>query len=258
MNGQTTRIDEILALHQRFGRLLGETGSLDQAFDSTAKLVASTLLAKAAKTHEAILLLATNGYGEDAIILTRSLFNLAVVISWIFKGPSQRLDAYAAYDVVSKAKLGRKIVASQSTATIIPEVYELYQNRRSEWEDGERDFKDQYYSKRPGWSGKSIEEMANEVGLGGTYATFYTLASDIEHSNPASISNYLHDQPDGSKYVSAMQSENWVVEALFESIFFAAVVAKPADIVLGLGILTQLEAVEQDALNPAISYKKSE
>jgi hypothetical protein len=55
-----------------------------------------------------------------------------------------------------------------------------------------------------------------------------------------------------------MQSENWVVEALFESIFFAAVVAKPADIVLGLGILTQLEAVEQDALNPAISYKKSE
>ena len=83
-------------------------GVMDREFHKITPKVAFTTFAlgKAYKTHEAILLLCLNGYGEDAAILTRSLFDLSITLLYILKDPTnKRVLRYFHYDSVIRKKI---------------------------------------------------------------------------------------------------------------------------------------------------------
>ncbi|MFH1336164.1 MAG: DUF5677 domain-containing protein, partial [Candidatus Zixiibacteriota bacterium] len=47
------------------------------------------------------------------------------------------------------------------------------------------------------WSGKSIRKMAKQVCLENDYHIIYGKLSEIEHTGPASVRDYLDDSEDG-------------------------------------------------------------
>ena len=73
--------------------------------DTKKNRIVSAFLVKATKTHNAIIILCKQGYGEDAVILARSLFDMLVDILYITRFKLDTMaDRYEFYDDVWRAK----------------------------------------------------------------------------------------------------------------------------------------------------------
>ncbi|MCL4339156.1 DUF5677 domain-containing protein [Patescibacteria group bacterium] len=165
--------------------------------DTPKKAYTSFTLGKAYKTHEAVLILCSEGYGEDAAILVRSLFELLVTLQYILKDKTDyRINRYFAYDWVLRKKMfdyaktkpeilkeieGR-VISPQPGDTNIEEVTKMA-----------KEVQEKYKYKRFGWSDKTIYDMALEIGRIGNYRTIYALQSQIAHTAVRVINEYVKD-----------------------------------------------------------------
>ena len=59
---------------------------------------------KALKTHEAIVILAERGFGQDAGLLVRSLLNLLIDALWMAKDPCPRFEVWVDYDWILRER----------------------------------------------------------------------------------------------------------------------------------------------------------
>jgi hypothetical protein len=168
------------------------------------------ILAKAFKTHRAILILAEGGYGEDAHALARSLFELAVyakVISADTRGEmAQRWIDFASaesYELLRMARTGR--------FPSLTEVHQAIIERPEEFADVERRARDiqerwSFWRVRKSdgewlleghWSGaKGLRELAERVGWAEQYALTQTLASQEIHGTSTSVAGYIREVGD--------------------------------------------------------------
>lgn len=153
--------------------------------------VVAALFAKAWKTIHAIHLLARKGYGEDAIVLARSLTNLCIDLSYICKEhPDERARQWIAEGKVQRFEMARDL------GTPIPDEAE-YRTLKAK-------------------SGKwlNIKERAKRGGSLAFYLTNYRHGSSYEHSDSWSADSFL--QPEGDYAVSRNEpSETGAGEALF-------------------------------------------
>jgi hypothetical protein len=221
---------------------------LGKEFSKITPKVAFTTFAlgKAYKTHGAILLLCAQGYGEDAAILTRSLFDLSFTLLYILKDPTnKRVLRYFHYDSILRKKL-------YDYAKTVPTFIELFEERKihpkygditiEEVEKYAKLVQEKYNYGRMGWSDKPIRQMAEEVGRGGAYRTVYYLQSNISHSAVRTMNDYVKAHDRGYT-VDIGQGESWVQEDLVASFdFFSAIIGR-CNKSLRLRIARQLNAL---------------
>lgn len=161
--------------------------------DFKPKTYARTLIiffvAKAYKTLRAILHLCSQGYGEDAGILLRSLFETAVNALYI-KDNEELAQRYIGFEARRVYKLSQmpvlKDVYGRLTEDELGQIYEDYKKAQEKYK----------YTSNINWSGKSLEEMAKAVGYERLYNYVYRFLSQITHSTAGSVGHYVKPDPD--------------------------------------------------------------
>ncbi|KKR22492.1 MAG: hypothetical protein UT54_C0067G0020 [Candidatus Daviesbacteria bacterium GW2011_GWB1_39_5] len=210
----------------------------------TPKVALSTFMfGKAYKTHGAILFLCAQGYGEDAAILTRSLFDLSITLLYILKDPTnKRVLRYFHYDSIIRKKM-------YDYAKTVPTFAKLFEERKLHPKPGDTTIEEvEKYAKlvqekhnygRMGWSDKPIRQMAEEIGREGAYQTVYYLQSNITHSAVRTMNDYVKAHDKGYT-VDIGRSESWVEEDLIASFDFFLTIVERSNKLLKLGIAKQL------------------
>ena len=153
------------------------------------ELFTTFVIAKSRKTHEAITLLCKNGFGEDAFMLSRTLFELLIIFLYILKDTKNRLARYIKYDHVTREKLYNYISTKpeflrdeRATPEVIQQIHDAYKEVKDD------------YEKPFTWSDKTIGEMSKEVGRFEAYKTVYKLQCILSHSEPRSINDYFKEE----------------------------------------------------------------
>lgn len=157
--------------------------------------IVQLFLGKSYKTHKAILVLARSGYGEDAVILARSLFEMLVTLRYIFlKDNEYRAKRYIAYDAVLAQMMYEDTMSVKSAKKLflerlnnpkpgdvsveaIKEEYSIVMKR--------------YKFDRIGWSGKDMKTLSKLAGRLHDYKTIYNLQCQLSHPSTRGMNDYF-------------------------------------------------------------------
>lgn len=177
------RISEIANLTH--SAILETADTIEQGFKNyeNHQFVAISLLSKTVTSFYAVFHLSKNGYGQDAMVNVRTIFENLVTIAYINKDPASRVPLFIEYDHIKAYKrlqdykelYPEKQVAAHIDVTI-KDQYEKYKNR---------------YPSRNLWSNKTLLNMSKECSLEHYYYMVYRLGSVFAHSGSDSIQDYL-------------------------------------------------------------------
>lgn len=183
-------------------------------------------LAKAYKSHDATIELCKKGFGEDAGIILRTLFELDVLVKFVLIDKSDKTaKLFAEYESLEREKM--------YNSNNIPEIRDLMKLRKNYQEIIDQMKIDATNAKEnplrldkngklkaATWSGKTYEEMAKIVNLNDSYNIAYRLFSQLTHSSPRIVSFYLKDSRDGIIEPKEYPSEDWISECLVKAFDF--------------------------------------
>ena len=204
------------------------------------------VLAKAYKSHKSIMLLCDNQSGQDAAIIVRSLFDLMVNLLYIFQTDSnERFNRYGAFDWVLRKRMIDYAKSNKNMIEMIEQRAVKKQFGDDQLEEINKQAKEAQikYKFKTGWSDKTIEQMAREVGKNDHYQTVYRLQSNVSHSNSRSMLEYVKIQEDKSLLFDIGGSDVWAEESLVAaSDFFLSIIAK-INSMLKLGIDEELDSI---------------
>lgn len=163
--------------------------------------LANFFTVKAIKTFRAIQYLIENGFGEDAAVLIRCQFELLTNFLYISKeDQNARAEKYIRYEYLLKEKFLKKLFHSN----LFYEVYEkLPEERKKEIRENCEKYEKLYPCKRF-WSGKTVEQMADDVGLKDYYISVYCLFSNLVHSNVKSSEYYVVGDDNVIRFIIAI------------------------------------------------------
>ena len=192
-------------------------------------------LGKAYKTHRALQILCREGYGEDAAILLRALFELAVDTRYITRSSSQkRALRWLDYDAVTRYELARVVRddpyfaahrASAPEGGRIPSPIvadaQAAQTEYSFWskidEGGE-------LLHPKSWSDKSRKQMARSMGWASHYVGLYALTSILAHSSVRASDHFVSLMPEDKLLVDVRPGASWIDHVLLSAhVYLSAV-----------------------------------
>lgn len=190
---------------------------IGKKLDSLPKAITTFHYIRAINLLDAISILCVKGYGAEAMIILRSLFNLCINLKWLthedidtrmtrfadFEAIYKKLDFDATYEYISSS---RKI--SRDDFTVHDKDFE-----RVKAQYGLKSNKDLHE-----WSGKSIFQMAMDVSLDRQYKVVYSNLSELEHTGPASVRKYLDDSEQGITYIKVGARNEYIDVALLTSL----------------------------------------
>jgi hypothetical protein len=195
--------------------------------------LAAFTLAKAYKTHSAVMLLCQEGFGEDASILNRTIFELLITLLYVLKDPTdESAYRYYAFDWILREKmfsyveqkpelllqLEQRALKPKPGDVLISEVKKMAKKVQAK-----------YRYKGYNWSDKSLAEMAKEVNRDGQYKTMYRLSSQHAHSPSRVMNDYVKQTENGFTNFAGI-SDNWVEQDLVVAFdFFSAIFAAASD-----------------------------
>jgi len=191
--------------------------------------IASAFLAKSIKTNYAIVKLCKYGYGEDAVILARSIFDILVDLLYMlrFKRDTM-LDRYELWDYVIRAKMLNVEGKTRNQKKLIREREknpkpgdESYVEINRHAQKAKKRFK--YRSDT--WRPHQLNIMAGKVGMGHAYKTMFKLHSQVVHTAPRIINNYAVVSGNDIHYSSA-PSHLYLEDALIAGFWLSAQVLK--------------------------------
>ena len=213
---------------------------------SAVKGVVSFALGKGHKTHEAVLLLCERGFGQDAAMLVRTLFELAVTVAYIKKENSEyRAKRFLNYDWIIRKRMYDYAINHEEYKSLLTEaapeggIEELMRTAN----EMQKEYK---YDRRFGWSDKSIRGMAGDVNLLSIYDTVYGLHSNLVHSAPRTANDYV-SSPDMQEFtVQTGQSEKWVEESLVTAFHFYGILVDHWQDTFSVDIKNEFEKLTKD------------
>lgn len=167
-------------------------------------------ITKSNKTLNAVMLLCRNGFGEDAAILSRSLFELTLNIEYIFSQEDDYLaKRFFAYDWIERKEMHDYL---KTTPSFDPskEKLNLIDNIEEEAKKAQEIYK---FKKYGGWSDKTTREMAIFCNCLNIYSTAYRLQCSLSHPNPRSSNHFFKETKDGLT-LDAGPSNNFIKESL--------------------------------------------
>jgi len=216
-NDIKSKYKALLSFNQELRNLADKILEKDQKIVGPRDFFTSFAIGKGYKTLGAILLLAKQGYGEDAVILTRSLFDLLINLLYIQADRTdKRAYRYFQYDWILRKKMF-------DYALNKPEVMEKMNKRANNPKLNDVTIKEveeqaklaqqlNHYTKT-GWSDKTLFDMAEEVGRSDAYKSVYRLQCQLDHNATRSVNEYSKQTQVGIE-IQIGQSENWIEESL--------------------------------------------
>lgn len=149
---------------------------------------------KALKSLGATRLLWASGFFQDALMISRSIFEACVLDSYIRRDRARLTDRYLAYDVVARHNLSVGMVRSMQKRR--GRVWLQWKGGAARYGRAVKNLPYEFGDAR-GWSGKSIREIVRVLekdgaeGIWSDYEFFYGLGSAVAHSSAQSIQEYL-------------------------------------------------------------------
>ena len=216
--------------------------------ETYAQVVIFFFLAKAYKTIQAILLLCRQGYGEDAGILLRSLFEIGVN-AWYIADNEELAQRYLDY----KAIQVHRLLEDPSWGFILGEVgKDKVREIRERCEEAQAKHK---YGKSISWSGKSMKEMAEAVDLGPTYSSIYVIMSQLNHPSAGTMLDYVQMDKEGLVTgVKLSPSDNLIREVLLGTVPLLLNVVKQWRMQFNLGIETKIMEIDSRIMEMEVKY----
>ena len=151
---------------------------------------------KALKTFDAIRILCEGGYGEDAVILARSLVNVIINMGYI-RSASDRDEL--ARDFVAAGRIAHRDFMKQFPEPSPDSGKEVdwpaFEKRAKRWEF-------------------NIRKRAEDAGLEKTYQEHYRFGSSFEHSDAWSLASYWGPSDETNQQINDGPSDNLVEIAL--------------------------------------------
>ena len=204
---------------------------------------------KAYKTHDAILLLCKNGFGEDAFMLSRVLFELMVTSIYILNDESgKRFERYVEYDWVTRKKLYDYIFNNKYLLTKLNKKIDGIKHKKEDLEEINKEYqwvKNKYKYKNLGWSDKNIKEMAKEIGRIDAYNTVYSLQCTASHSSARNMNEYVK-QESKEFIIDIGLSSNYIEESLVINFDFFISIVREADKIFKWNLKNQLDQITND------------
>jgi len=179
--------------------------------DTSYRKVVLCLFPRAVKAFHAIRLLCDEGYGEDGLVLARSLINIAIDLGFISAEDREKCATrwFFYYAIVALDEVTRHPVPDDLSDVA----------RLSELRD-EIVRRDPQVSKtfRRGWSGKTIAERAEKSGLDHKYwyKYIYWELSAVEHSDVFGTTSLVRSSGKGWERYITPHSPAWVYTKAME------------------------------------------
>lgn len=149
-------------------------------------IVMRSFTAIVSNSFGALITLALNGYGYDAVRIARGMYEVAVTALYLKLHPDE-IDDYLDYHWVRQKSLYNYMVQHDpaNLARLKPAgVAEM----DTELGKVAHRFQNKYGKFRGSWCHKDLRTRAQEVGLGELYPTFYSYASAIHHGDIGGLS----------------------------------------------------------------------
>lgn len=216
-NGIKSKYKVLLSFNQELRNLADKILDKSQKTVGPRDMFTAFAIGKGYKTHGAVLLLSKQGYGEDASILARSLFDLLINLLYIQADQTDgRAYRYFRYDWILRKKMFTYVLGKPEIMDKIKERVNSPQPNDTtiqEVEEQARLAQQKYNYNEIGWSDKSLHDMAKGVGRIDAYKTAYRLQCQLDHNAARSVNEYAK-QSQGGVVFDVGQSENWVEESL--------------------------------------------
>jgi hypothetical protein len=196
---------------QQVGDQLVERNQEKVVLDRTrfATLAAVSLYAKARKAARALHLLADNGFGEDGLILGRSMVNLAIDFEYIC-GTKSTAEAFA------RQWFARGQVVRHEFAT----------RTGTRWKSADKIEWKRETLLANAWKACSIEQRARAANMPSYYDLPYRHGCSFDHSDSWGAASFLDITLDGTVDLLTAPSERFVDFALLAGGFALAQVVK--------------------------------
>jgi hypothetical protein len=197
----TEEINILLRFNKELHDLVDSKLQLDITDGDNKAFFIAFAMGKAFKTYEAIGLLCLSGYGEDAFMLTRTLFELMVTTAYILQDTTEdRLTRYASHDWVTRKQMYDYVVSNESLLAGLNKEIESG-SRPDTVAEVEAEYKkvmEKYKYQNGTWSDKSIKGMSESIGRLDAYNTVYRLQCTLGHTNARSINEYVSITEEGT------------------------------------------------------------
>ncbi|MBI4834016.1 MAG: hypothetical protein HY811_04250 [Planctomycetes bacterium] len=192
------------------------------------------LFSKSTKTFRAIQCLCNPvdmGYGEDAIILVRSLLENLMSLAYIVKPQNEeeqnrRAELFKNWLILDLYNFKKELKECSSMKTRLNQEIEQIDPAGDRYCEADRLFNEEikklkqngYKTNKYSWSGLSLKWMAEEVGLLELYYKIvYWHYSQLVHPHPGCIDSYITQLPDSNINICDMPDSSWIEDALFSS-----------------------------------------
>ncbi len=177
-------------------------------------------LTKSYKTQVAILLLGENGFGQDAGILSRSIFELAIITLYIVKDDTEKnVERFFDYDCIARAKMYNSVSEEMRYKEEFKKRDPVGITIKEMLEEAERIEKKYRNIKSNRWSEEGFKDIAEKVGRLDAYKTVYALQCNLTHPNPRNMNDYLSIS-EGRLEVNAGPDDKWISESLVATFDF--------------------------------------
>jgi hypothetical protein len=153
---------------------------------SAEKIAVLHLFARAFKTTQAILVLFSNGFSQDAQSMLRGLTEGVIDLLYILRKPGQRGRQFARYWKVGQRHWVKQMKRTFPEHEIPPERDELIEQEYRALIAAHPEYSDLTIK----WTSVPIEKRAKEVDSKNLYF-HYLLACQMLHPDPRSVSSYL-------------------------------------------------------------------
>lgn len=148
---------------------------------------------KAYKSYQATRVLWREGFAEDAFIIARTIFELALQARYMKEDPKPRSRLFTEHDPVARYRYYLKLKKSGDTTFIL-----AIESRKQEL----LELKQRYdrlkakYPENKGWWGQSIARLAKDLGknMEMQYAKIYWIQSNLVHSGAPSAKEYMKEE----------------------------------------------------------------
>lgn len=168
---------------------------LDNKSDPERGYKAATLffLTKAVKSYRAIQLLCSAGFFQDAAVLSRTLFEIFLQVSYMAGNPVERAALFVKHVLVEKYFLYLKLKK-------YPDLVSDIEKREGDLEKLTVQFKEleEQYNRGKGWWGKELRWLAENMESDDNqaeknYLRLYPLYSDLVHSTSSAVKYYIFE-----------------------------------------------------------------
>jgi hypothetical protein len=209
---------------------------------------------KVLKSTEAVILLCRSGYGEDAMIITRSIADAVINAARIESlPPEEGAKRWGAYKIALQWRVYLRwkqlLIDNPELAEqfFTPESVKKHENQFKEFEDwflidrakgrdDPRNISKNWFTSRSEETGKlkeediyemarkldGIEQERQKLARCDEYRTLlrteYELGSDYVHSNPVAVENYFHENEAGGVIFQSSPSKRFVRVRLWSAI----------------------------------------